>query len=142
MLSKAEHASDRTVGRFPKKLHIGAMNWLRRILPLLLVLSLALGTTVQAVWMGTMISPHMAAATMTHDDMPGCDDCAPDRNTGKAMKMAGCQGGICIVLPGLPPTSLVGIMTVPDTFTITMPTDGNGVSPPPDQRPPISISLA
>jgi hypothetical protein len=42
MLSKAEHASDRTVGRFPKKLHTGAMNWLRRILPLLLVLSLAL----------------------------------------------------------------------------------------------------
>jgi hypothetical protein len=118
------------------------MNWVRCILPLLLVLSLALGTTVQAVWMETMMSSHMAATTMTYGDMPGCDDCAPDQNTGKAMKMTGGLGGICIVLPGLLPTSLVGIIMAPDIFTVTMPTDGNGLSPPPDHRPPISISLA
>ena len=32
-------------------------------------------------------------------------------------------------------------MMVPDTFSIAMPTDGNGVAPP-NHRPPISISLA
>lgn len=119
------------------------MTWLRRILPILLILGIALGTTAQAVQMGMMAGMHVVAVSAMDDDsMAGCDGCASDQETGKGMNMAGCTGGLCIVLPGLMPSSPGSPAIAPATFIAAAPTAVTGLSPPPDHRPPRPASLA
>jgi hypothetical protein len=115
------------------------MTCLRRILSVLLVLSFALGTTVQATQMGLMAS--MAAATADHSDMSGCEGCASSHDTNKGMERTGCHNGICVVLPGQLPTSPGGLPIAPDTFASAVPTVADGLSLPPDPRPPRPASL-
>lgn len=105
------------------------MTSLRRILSVLLILGLALGTTAQAAQVGMMA---------------GCEGCASDHETGKDMDMdmAGCHSGVCIVLPGLLPGSLGSLSVGPDSFTVVAPTVADGLSLPPDHRPPRPASLA
>jgi len=131
--------ADKAVGLIPRSAHIEIMTCLCRILSVLLFLSLALGTTAQAAQMGLMAS--MAAATADPSDMTGCEGCASSHDTNKGMAMAGCHNGTCVVLPGLLPTSPGGLSVAPDTFASAVPTIADGLSLPPDLRPPRSASL-
>ena len=118
------------------------MRCVRDILSFLLILALLLGTTAQAVQMGMIaVLPSMAAAAPDHSDMPGCEGCVSGQDTNKGMEMASCHNGICIVLPGLLPHTPVNLAAPPDTFACLGPTVADGLSPPPDHRPPISASL-
>ncbi|HYG90491.1 MAG TPA: hypothetical protein VD978_30005 [Azospirillum sp.] len=117
------------------------MSLVRRILSVLLILGLVSGTTVQAAQVGMMAGmPRMA--TMDHGDMAGCQGCVPSQDTDKGMTMAGCHNGICIVLPGLLPNAPDSLPVAPDTFVPAALTVTDGLSPPPDPRPPRPISLA
>jgi hypothetical protein len=117
------------------------MTCLRRILSVLLILGLALGTMAQAAQMGMMAGMVSMAAT-DHSDMSGCEGCASSQDTGKGMEMTGCHSGFCIVLPGLLPNAPGSLSVAPDTFAAAAPMVANGLSPPPDHRPPIHASLA
>ena len=118
------------------------MTCVRDILSCLLILGLLLGTTVQAVQMGMMAGlPSMATAALDHSDMSGCEGCHSGQDTNKGLEMASCHGGICIVLPGLLPNTPVNLAVAPETFAWLRATVANGLSPPPDHRPPISASL-
>ena len=112
---------------------------MRLFLSVLLVLSFALGATAQAAQMGLMAS--MAAAAADSRDMSNCEGCTSSHDTNKGMEMAGCHNGICIVLPGLLPTSPGGLPVAPDTFDSAVPTVADGLSLPPDLRPPRPASL-
>lgn len=119
------------------------MSSLHRILSVLLILGLALGTTAQAAQVGMMAGMQgTALAAMDDGGMAGCEGCASDHETGKDMDMAGCHSGVCIVLPGLLPGSLGSLSVGPDSFTVVAPTVADGLSQPPDHRPPRSASLA
>lgn len=114
---------------------------LRRILPVLLILGLALGTAIQAAGMGLMAGMASIAAVATdRGDMSRCEGCLSSQNTD--MKMTGCQGGICIVLPGVLPNASGSVPVALGGFSILASTTVHGLSPPPDQRPPILASLA
>lgn len=115
------------------------MTCLRRILSVLVVLSFALGATAQAAQMGLMAS--MAAATAGSSDMSDCEGCTSSHDINKGMKMTGCHNGICIVLPGLLPTSSDGLPVTLDTFDAEVPMAANGLSLSPDLRPPRPTSL-
>ena len=120
----AVNRPDRTIGYVPEWSHIQAMSRLHRILSILLLLGLALGTTAQAVQMGRMAGmPDMAAsaAAMDHGAMPGCENCPPVHGKAKGMEMAGCQGGVCIVLPGLLPALPASPSIAPDAFAAGFP---------------------
>jgi hypothetical protein len=120
------------------------MTFLRRILSILLVLGLALGSTAQAAQVGMMVGmasmPEMAAAATDHSNMARCEGCVSSQDKG--MEMAGCHSGICIVLPGLSPNLQASLSVTPDTFVSAGPTVPGGLSLPPDHRPPIHASLA
>ncbi|KAA0572507.1 hypothetical protein FZ983_31675 [Azospirillum sp. B21] len=118
------------------------MACLRRILSVLLILGLALGTTAQAAQVGMMAGTQETAAAAMDGGMAGCEGCASGQETGKGMDMAGCHGGICIVLPGLLPDSPDSPSVAPGAFAAASPTVADGLSPPPDHRPPIPSSLA
>lgn len=108
-----------------------------------LILGFALGTTGRGAQPGMMAGMHpLAAAVMNHDGMPGCNGCINTGDTGKGMAMAGCQGGVCVVLPGLLPSSVGTISLAADAFVAITLTAPSGLSPPPDHPPPISASLA
>ena len=121
------------------------MTSLRRILPVLLVLGLALGTTVLAAQVGVMAGmasmPEIAAAT-DHSDMVDCKGCVSNPDTDKGMKMVSCHSGTCIVLPGLLPNSQTSLPAAADTFVSAVPTVPAGLVSSPDHRPPIHTSLA
>jgi hypothetical protein len=118
------------------------MRCVRDILSFLLILVLLLGTTTQAVQRGMIAGlPSMAAAALDHSDMPGCEGCVSGQDTNKGMEMASCHSGTCIVLPGLLPNTPVNLAVVPETFAWLRATVADGLSPPPDHRPPISVSL-
>jgi hypothetical protein len=115
-----------------------------RILSVLLILGLALGTTAQAAQMGMMAGMQaMAGAAMDDGGIAGCEGCASGQETGKGMEMAGCcHGGVCIVLPGLLPNSPGSPSVALDAFAAMAPTVADGLSLPPDHRPPIPAPLA
>jgi len=116
------------------------MSLLRRLLSVLLILGLVSGTTVQAAMMAGM--PGMAVAATDHGGMPGCKGCVPGQDTGKGMNTAGCHNGVCIVLSGVLPTAPDSLVLAPDAFIAAAPTVADGLSPPPDPRPPRPTSLA
>lgn len=114
---------------------------LHRILSVLLILGLALGMTAQAAQVGMMaVMQGTAVAAMDDGGMMGCEGCASDHETGKGMDMTGCQSGVCIVLPGLLPDSLGSPSVEPGSFAAAAPTVADGLSLPPDHRPPRSAS--
>lgn len=131
--------ADKPVGLNPGSAHIGIMTCLRRILSVLVVLSFALGATAQAAQMGLMAS--MAAAGAGSSDMSDCEGCTSSHDTNKGMEIAGCHNGICIVLPGLLPTSSGGRPVTLDTFDAEVPTVADGLALSPDLRPPRPASL-
>lgn len=119
------------------------MSLLRRMLCVLLVLGFALGTTAQAAQMGVMAGMRtMTMTAMGDGSVAGCEGCASSQDAGKGMEMVGCHGGVCIVLPGLLPNAPSIPSVAPDTFAAAAPTVADGLSPPPDHRPPIQASLA
>jgi hypothetical protein len=115
------------------------MQVIRRILSILLVLSFALGTTAQAAQMGLVAS--MAAATADHSDMSGCEGCTSSHDTNKGMERTGCHNAICVVLPGLLPTSPGDLAVASGTLASAVPTVADGLSLLPDPRPPRPTSL-
>jgi hypothetical protein len=114
----------------------------RRILSVLLILGLALGTMGRDAQRTMLVGMHdMTAAAMDHDAMPGCDGCIDGDETGKGMAMMGCQSGICVVLPAMLSGSLDAVSLASDAFASVVPTVQHGLSPPPDHPPPISAFL-
>jgi hypothetical protein len=117
------------------------VSWLRRAISVVLILGLVLGTAGRAAAPGMRAGMHGMSAAMNHDGMPGCDGCINSEETGKRMPMAGCQGGICVVLPGLLPSSTAHIAAASDIFVRATPAIPRGLSRPPDHPPPIAASL-
>lgn len=110
---------------------------------ILLILGLALGVTVQAARMGMIAGMRTAAMpAMDSDGMAGCEGCPSGQETGKGMDMAGCYGGVCVILPGLLPNTPSTPSVESNVFAVGAPTVTDGLSPPPDHRPPRPASLA
>jgi hypothetical protein len=113
------------------------------LLSVLLILGLVSGTTMQATQAAMMAGlPGMAVAAVDHSGMPDCQGCVPGQGTDKGMKTTGWHNGVCIVLPGVLPSALDGPTFEPDAFVSAAPTVADGLSPPPDPRPPRPTSLA
>jgi hypothetical protein len=121
---------------------MSSVNWPRRVLSVLLALSLTLGVMGRAppsIVAGVNVS---SVAAMGNGGMAGCDGCINSGDTGKGMGIASCQGGVCVVLPGLVPTSVGIVSLTRDAFLPVTSTATSGVSPRPDHPPPIAASLA
>ncbi|SMH61457.1 hypothetical protein [Azospirillum agricola] len=116
---------------------------LRRLLTLLTILGLALGSMVSAARLGVTAPLDVAApasgalAAMLQDGRAGCEDCASGRNgptTGFAA--AGCHGSLCLGQAGVLPDSPAIPLAAPARFLLATASMPDGLSHPPGSRPP------